>query len=442
MMSARIGLLGLVVMTGVGGAGCTEPNPLSCADGYCSDQTHPFCDTDGSIGGTPNLCVAIACTPLAFQSCRGDAALTCSADGTNYDTTNCAFGCSADAGGCKPCTPGTAGCASHIIPKYLPTVCDQPAAMASLSVDASMTLDTNVDASCNGGVVTQTSGPAICVLRYGTITIPANKTLTVTGKRALALVADDALTIDGVLDASAKGSVSGPGGGTIKSGTAGSLPNGSGGPGFRTHGGSGGNASADGGGPAGGPSEDPTLRVELVGGPQVDFSAFTAAAPGGGGGAVTIISCRARSSLVGLVNVGGGGGAPSTVILASAGGGAGGYLVIQGVTVDVAGQAYANGGGGGAGYMGGAGADGTLSAVVPAAGGLPVADPNLPGAGGAGGVGTKLPGNGLKAGANLASAGAGGGSTGYLQTYSSGSASISPSASSPPFGANGVLLTR
>ena len=206
--------------------------------------------------------------------------------------------------------------------------------------------------------------------------------------------------------------------------------------------------SADGGGAVGGPSDDPASRAELVGGPQLDATGFSAAAPGAGGGAVTLISCRAKSALSGLINLGGGGGAPSTVsvfgdYLAAGGGGAGGYLVIQGMTVDVTGQAYANGGGGGAGHIGGAGADGSVSAVVPAAGGQPTPNPNgMAGAGGPGGVGTGLPGNGLKAGNSFTTAGGGGGSTGYLQTYSSGIASISPSASSPLFGANGVLLTR
>src|ERR1700690_3782594 len=82
-------------------ASCTKPNPAaSCANGQGIDPAFPFCDVDGGIGGEPNVCLAVSCTPGAFAECRGDTALTCNSDGTNYDSTACQTGCSAANSGC------------------------------------------------------------------------------------------------------------------------------------------------------------------------------------------------------------------------------------------------------------------------------------------------------------------------------------------------------
>src|SRR4051812_31308145 len=73
-------LLGCVLSTA-----CTKPNPaLSCEDGLCSDPTVPFCDVTGAIGGEPNACVHVTCSPSEVAECRGDKALTCNATGDNY----------------------------------------------------------------------------------------------------------------------------------------------------------------------------------------------------------------------------------------------------------------------------------------------------------------------------------------------------------------------
>jgi hypothetical protein len=63
-------------------SGCTVPNPKACADGICNDQSLPFCDVDGSLGGSPNTCIAVSCSPLEFVACRGDDELVCNAVGT------------------------------------------------------------------------------------------------------------------------------------------------------------------------------------------------------------------------------------------------------------------------------------------------------------------------------------------------------------------------
>lgn len=424
-------------------AGCTTvANPVSCADGFCHDPTLPFCDVDGTIGGGQRLtCIAVACAPLEFEACRGDEAIVCNATGDDYDVTHCAGGCSAEAGGCA---------ATHIIPKYLPAVCDQLATEPELTISESMTLDTNADASCNGGIVDQINGPDICVLRYGTIKVVRNKTLTVTGERALALVADQGLTIDGILDVSANLITNGPGGGTTLSGNGGALALGAGGgAGFRTAGAPGGTATDDGGAHNGGAaSENPALNVELLGGTRSNVDSATQIS-GGGGGAATLISCRAGVSLLGTIDAGGGGGAGAVVTeffaLAASGGGSGGNVVLQGMAVEVTGQAFANGGGGGAGTQGtsmaGArGEDGTRSENMSARGGV---NPSGGGTGGDGGRGNAEPTVGKRT-SNNTSPGAGGGSTGFFQTYTPAGVTptLAPAAVSPPFQPNRMVATR
>jgi hypothetical protein len=93
-------LLLLVVMS----VACTRPNPRSCADGVCSDPSFPFCDVDGSLEGIPDTCIAIECTPGAFEECRDDQALVCNDVGTSFDLVQCGLGCDDAAGGCVTCS--------------------------------------------------------------------------------------------------------------------------------------------------------------------------------------------------------------------------------------------------------------------------------------------------------------------------------------------------
>lgn len=436
-------LCGALLCGALAVAGCTtESNPRSCVDGFCHDPALPFCDVDGTIAGGQRLtCIPVACTPLEFATCRGDEAIVCNATGDDYDVTHCEGGCDAAEGGCAP---------THIIPKYLPTVCDQLATEPELVVSESMTLDTRIEANCTGGVVTQINGPSICVVHYGTITIATNKTLIVIG-RALALIADQALTIDGILDVSANGLLSGPGGGLISPNTnaGANWPAAIGGAGFQTAGGAGGTANADGGAFNGGPMQmDPAERVTLVGGSR--STPVFLEQPGGGGGAATLVSCRAVVSMSGIIDAGGGGGAAgidfgSGVGGAASGGGSGGYVVFQGMAVSVTGQVFANGGGGGAGSAPGLtaapGDDGIRSDSISAPGG---ASQSGEGAGGAGGrIGT-VPGPGKKPATAGRGAGAGGGSTGFFQTYTPEGVTpmLMPVAASPAFQPNRTIPTR
>ncbi|MBS1121430.1 MAG: hypothetical protein H6Q90_3658, partial [Deltaproteobacteria bacterium] len=91
-------------------AGCTRPNPLSCADGLCSDPGFPFCDEDGSFGDTIQTCIAVDCTPMEFATCRGDLAITCNAAGDDFDLVQCQRGCDAAGGGCRLCDPNETAC--------------------------------------------------------------------------------------------------------------------------------------------------------------------------------------------------------------------------------------------------------------------------------------------------------------------------------------------
>jgi hypothetical protein len=436
-------------------AGCsTKPNPKSCLDNHCSDPELPFCDVDGAIGGEPNTCIAVECSPNTFEECRGDRALTCNATGNNYDLVECEFGCGA--GGCLPCN--TTDCEKHIIPKYLPNVCNELAAGDPLTF-SSQTIDTTNALSCHS-VVPQANGPEICVFHRSAITIAANQTLRVIGTRAIAIVADRELKIDGVLDVSANvgefgtsgAAAHGPGGGFVMSGGLGDTNDGSGsgGAGFKTPGGAGGKrgGSAANGGAMG---TDPSFLSFLVGGtapPRVNgiFSGFA-------GGAATIISCRSTVSVAGLIDAAGGGGGGGhyvnfTTHFPAGGGASGGNVVIQGMNVSITGQLFANGGGGGAGEnsqelfesFGDPGQKGRRSSATAQGGpGL-----NGGGTGGTGGAGVLFGGSGGAPSIASGFGGAGGGSTGFLQTYTPQNVTptITPTEASPALQGNQAIPTN
>jgi len=398
---------------------CTAPNPRVCQDGTCPDPAYPFCDVDGEINGTVNACIAVSCAPMEFTACRGDSAVICDANGSNYDVRECASGCSEANGACNACAVDTATCSGdalktcgpdglvatceecvlgcvespdphcrYLEPRYLRDVCDAPAQIASLIV-----------------------------------------------------------SIDGVLDVSAEGFASGPGGGTLRSGAIGTTPNGLGGAGFKTAGGSGGTATVNGGAANGGAqAQDPAALTVLIGGPQSGPADLIV---GGGGGAATLISCRGTVTVSGEIHAGGGGGAGGSLFLGQpvggAGGGAGGYVVLQGAHITVTGKLFANSGGGGAGMRsnqmtGQIGYDGDR-AITAAPGG---AAQSGEGAGGQGGTESGPPGVGLRLNTAGTSAGGGGGSVGFFQsnTPTSITPTLTPSAASPAPQPNGTIPTR
>ncbi|MDQ3337407.1 MAG: hypothetical protein M4D80_19770 [Myxococcota bacterium] len=417
----------------------TKPNPKSCLDNHCSDPALPFCDVDGSIGGDPNTCIAVECTPNAFEKCEAGKSLVCNAGGDNFELTDCEFGCSVEAGGCMACDTPSCNPTKYIIPKYLPDACAQPAAQPALAISSNTALDTSNNAACSS-IVTQAGAPDICVLRYGTITIEAPQTYSVKGSRVLALVSDGALTVDGILEVSGNASVNGPGGGFVKSGTGQTAAGG--GAGYRHPGGAGATTSVSGGANNGGPAgTNPLQLTQLFGGPQ-PTKGTDGSSPGGGGGGVTLISCRDRVSVAGTVDAGGGGGFGDAFVQVNyryaAGGGAGGTIVLQGMNITVTGGIFANGGGGGGGGGPGGLAEDGRRAMTNAVGGAP----NTLSGGGYGGYGGTAIAP-IFGEASSAGAGAGGGSAGFILTYTP--QAVLPAIGdtvSPPYEPNGTVATN
>jgi hypothetical protein len=90
-------------MAGLFLASCTERNPDFCGDKTCVDPAKPYCDYYGEIAGMPGTCIAVQCSPGELAVCHEDTAVTCNAEGTNYEQLQCALGCDAAAGGCRQC---------------------------------------------------------------------------------------------------------------------------------------------------------------------------------------------------------------------------------------------------------------------------------------------------------------------------------------------------
>jgi hypothetical protein len=438
-------------------AGCTSPNPTKhCSEGMCLNPDFPYCDAEGVVSGEPNTCIAVTCTPGEIRTCLGDDAFTCTASGDGYERVSCDLGCTATpAHHCK-----------HIEPRYLPEVCDSPAAEEKLFVNGSTTIDPNDDSTCNGGVVPQAGAPAICVLRYRKITVTSDGQLKILGKvepglslagRAAALVADEDLSIEGVLDVSADGVINGPAGGLQISGGPVDIVNGpnfkaGGGAGGLTNGAAGGSMDSAGQGSSGGLAiADPVLTAVLFGGAAGGRHPNGTIGGGGGGGAATLISCKGKVAITGAVDAGGGGGQGGKGILGGDtpgwGGGAGGHVVLQATRIEVTGGIYANGGGGGTGMVTGFGPgldglDGLRSTTVGAPGHT---SPNGGGPGGFGGANDfATPTVGGKPTVADASPGGGGGSVGFLQTYTPDGREplLSEAKASPPFRPNVTLRTR
>ncbi len=455
---------------------CTRSNPISCVDGYCQEASLPFCDVDGELSGTPETCIAVDCTTGDVAGCRGDSAIVCNAGGNDYDLSHCDHGCD-PVEGCRSvsCVPSTTKCGDRVVetcsatgalttqacdlgcvdapsphcayiePKYLPDVCDVPAVEASRTVTSGETIDTNTDATCNGGIVPQLNGPDICVVRYGALLVDSTGTWRVTGGRTLAVVTDGALRIAGTLDVSSDlGGVIGPGPSPFYGGQG--IENVSGGAGFATPGGDGGSTPG-----SGGLAYDPLAEPFFVGGRRGGVRTTYCGTGGTGGGAATLISCRQAVVVDGIVDASGAGGLGGRVggpgNCPGRGGGAGGYVVLQGADVRVSGRLFANGGGGGCGKPFGSngvnGPDGARSVAAPL-GCTPTTDEGSGGTGGAQGFAPGNGGLGAGTGGSARTSGGGGGSMGFFQVYTPSGVvpTLTPTASSPSFQPNQAIPTR
>jgi hypothetical protein len=365
---------------------------------------------------------------------------TCSADGLSITTEQCALNCS-----------GTTPHCESIVPAYLSTICDLPATSDELVISTQVTLNTNTDALCNGGVLFPGEPNEVCVVRHKSIRIEAP--VVAIGRRSLALVGDAEVKVTSEIDVSANGLTDGAGGGLCISGlkqvrSSQTAYQGGGGSGFRTNGADGYNHAG-----SGGLGLSPVnrffggCRPELTDGTD-DFAGIGKG--GGGGGGLMMIACRGTVTVTGTIDAGGGGGAGGSNGLVSlatggGGGGAGGFVVMQGVQVIVTGSFYANGGAGGGGARdtasaaGVAGQDGQRS-TARATGG-----PGFEGGGSGGLGGTSLaPTIGGAPSISTGAGGGGGGAAGRFRVYvpAGGTSAIAPSASSPSFDAVEAIMVR
>ena len=394
-------------------AGSDCQDNLSCVFGTCILAT---CTSDGDCPGEVPRCetTAAMCVECLDSSECGD------------QICNASFQCAACVSD-DECLDGfcdDGSCRATIVPKFLPTICDERApgevALASFNT-------TSQGENCTD-IVVQPSGPELCVIHGSTLTIPSGEAIGFSGGRAVVLVADDDLIVEGTIDVSANRASNGPGGGLIISGIAATATAGGGGAGFGAAGGAGGTA-VNGGAGAGGSAVDTTAIFQ--GGARAGGDV----GGGGGGGAVMLVSCRGTVRVSGLIDAGGGGGVGGAsngpnVLLGGIGGGSGGLIVIQATAIEISGQVFANGGGGGGGAIttalsggtrrGEAGENGTRSFETAAAGGTISATSGTV-SGGSGGVGAQLAGGGSaltpRGSSSGAGPGGGGGGVGALQLH-------------------------
>jgi hypothetical protein len=171
------------------------------------------------------------------------------------------------------------------------------------------------------------------------------------------------------------------------------------------------------------------------------------------------VACRGKTSVAGRVHVGGGGGAggfynaSTQTYWGGGGGGAGGQVLLEGRSVEVSGELFANGGAGGGGKpdssptaTGQKGRDSRADTAC-APGGLTTSNGGPGGAGGCNGqpplVGGRLVTNATDVSLVLSTAGGGGGSVGFLRTATPAGVApmLSPTKISPAFSANETLET-
>jgi len=269
--------------------------------------------------------------------------------------------------------------------------------LPSNTLAISSAIDTDSDSRCS--VQHQAnSGPDVCVIAAGTMTVTGS--VRVTGSKPLVLAAATDLTVNGLIDvrgiagqaapAAADQSPCLPTGNGIFSMTS---PGGGGGAGFGT-----GGASGGGMGGQGGPPDTPPMYVR--GGCSGGFGAGQAqgangGARGQGGGGIYLVANNSITINSGAaIEASGGGGGGS--VDGGGGGGTGGMIGLDSPFVEVDGDVISNGGGGGGGGgTGVAGSAGSTGSLTSAAGG---GGANLGGSGGTGGLGATAPTSGMAPG--------------------------------------------
>ena len=377
-------------------AGGSITNPMTCPNGcqndacnvcvpnvaYCSGSMAITCGANGQPGQTQNCgaagCqggVCNSCTPNT-TTCNGDTLTVCNSGGTIASTTTCALGCS---------TSGSTHCKA-LVPSF--GVPAPSGSLPNLAITADSTLDitncANLSVNLTIGTTTtavpstqilnvsQTNGPPICVLKYGTITINASTTLTVTNSSTtgnmLALEATGNFDISGTISFYNSARGRSPGLDADIWGTNANkfdIAPGAGGGGAALAGGNGGDCVACSSGMnvmgSQGGGAVANFASVLTGGSaggNVAHSGTTYGYGGVGGGGLQLISLTrvtlASTAVISLI--GGGGYGPSgrgivpANALVAAGGGSGGQLVVEAPVVSISQSAIAvSNGGAGAG---------------------------------------------------------------------------------------------
>jgi hypothetical protein len=214
-------------------------------------------------------------------------------------------------------------------------------------------INTSSDPRCQ--IVSQASGPQLCVLAYGSISI--NAQTSATGSRPLVLVATETITVGNVLDVSST-SVTPP---RIGPGAQTTCTAASGSPGATTGGGGAGGTFGFAGGyganspdATGGLASPATAQMAVVGGCAGGTggapSGSTPAAGGAGGGAIHLIAGgQIEITALGRINASGASGEGGAVMSGGGGGGAGGWIGLDAPTITNMGAVFARGGGAGGG---------------------------------------------------------------------------------------------
>ena len=298
----------------------------------------------------------------------------------------------------------------------LSTTCMTALPLADVTFDiVGDDFDTESDPRCDLSIT------SVCWVAGINIDVEQGAVVGVHGTRALVMSATASITIAGDIDTSssiADAPVGGPAsnGSQCKPTTPATVSGGGGGGGA---GGSFGDKGGDGGDVAdtfaanagGGKASMAIVPTLLEGGCSGGPGANNGGTPGRGGGAIYLVSPAISIGFAGVIN---GSGAAGFGVPAGGrgggGGGSGGLIAFEtpSLTIDPAGQLFANGGGGGEGSGGNPGADG-IDPTGPNQGGVGGGDTSNGGNGGTGaskGV-TAMP--GFKGGPTGATGGGGGG---------------------------------
>lgn len=266
--------------------------------------------------------------------------------------------------------------------------------------------------------IKQFDGSSVNLVVVKSLTVVGGVKVTASGKVPLVIVSLADLTWGGQLLANSTTAHFrlGPGG-TLNLANATAGPGPGGGPAASSFlaSGAGGGSYCGKGGPGGGSTITGSSYGGLIIRPLVGGCAGGSGATnaGSGGGGVQLVAAGTLSvTLSGVITVGGAGGQIGGVATGqnASAGGSGGAILLEALTVSVAGTLAANGGGGGGDYSQPPGGDATADAnPAPGAPGG-----NSEGPGGAGGAGTSLSG-GAGSVSGVLNAGAGGGGVGRIE---------------------------